>query len=142
MDSHGTEANLLYCVRSIQIGSFFWSAFSCIRTEISVFSLNIGNTGQQKNSVLEHFSRSASLLHSSTDGSTYAINNTNGRTRITSTNKATVADTNIVLSIYLSNSKELLVTPFTYIITSLLQHIKIIWNEELIKFHTFILKLF
>ena len=50
----------LACVKSIQIQSFFWSAFSCIR--IVFYSLNLHIQGEyreirtRKNSVFEHFS--------------------------------------------------------------------------------------
>ena len=42
----------LHCLKSVQIRSFFWSVFSCIRIEY-------GKIGTRKNSVFGHFSRSA-----------------------------------------------------------------------------------
>ena len=41
------------CVKSVQVRSFFWSVFSCIRTEYS-------KTRTRKNSVSGHFSRTES----------------------------------------------------------------------------------
>ena len=46
----------VHCVKSIQIESFFWSVFSCIRTEqISVFSLNTEKYGPEKTPHLDTF---------------------------------------------------------------------------------------
>ena len=42
----------LHCVKCVQIQSYFWSVFSCIRTEY-------GKIRTRKNHVLGHFSRSA-----------------------------------------------------------------------------------
>ena len=39
-----------HCVKSVQVGSFFWSAFSCIRTEYRKIWI-------RKNSLFGHFSR-------------------------------------------------------------------------------------
>ena len=43
----------LHCVRSVQIRNFFWSAFSCIRTEYEYRKIRT-----RKNSVFGNFSRS------------------------------------------------------------------------------------
>ena len=43
---------LLHCVKSVQIWSYFWSVFSCIRTEYRKIRT-------RNNSVFGHFSRSA-----------------------------------------------------------------------------------
>ena len=51
----------MHCVKSVQIRSFFWSAFSRIRTEygeirsISPYLVPIRENTDQKNSVFEHF---------------------------------------------------------------------------------------
>ena len=58
--------SLRHCVKSVQIRSYFWSVFSRIRTEygeilrISPYSVRMLENTDQKNSVFEHFSRSAS----------------------------------------------------------------------------------
>ena len=50
-----------HCVKSVQIRSFFWSIFSCIRTEYVVllckspYSVQIQENADQKNSVFELF---------------------------------------------------------------------------------------
>ena len=44
-------AFLYHCVKSVQIRSFFWSVFTCIRSEY-------GDLRTRKNSVFGHFSRS------------------------------------------------------------------------------------
>ena len=46
-----SNALLLHCVKSVQIWSFFWAIFSCMRTEYR----KIRTT---KNSIFGHFSRS------------------------------------------------------------------------------------
>ena len=53
----------LHCVKSVQIWSFFWSVFSCIRTEYgdlrskSPYSVQIQeNFGPEKTSLFGHFS--------------------------------------------------------------------------------------
>ena len=49
-----------HCMESVQIRSFFWSIFSCIRTEYSVNLLiqsECRKTRTRRNSVLGHFSR-------------------------------------------------------------------------------------
>ena len=43
-----------HCVKIVHIGSFFWSVFSCIRTEYR-------NIRTRKNSVFGYFSRSPSI---------------------------------------------------------------------------------
>ena len=43
-----------HCVKSVQIRSFFWSVFFCIRTEYRKIRI-------RNNSVFEHFSRSVSF---------------------------------------------------------------------------------
>ena len=51
----------LHCVKSVQIQSFFWSVFSCIRTECFVYlriQSDWGKIQTRKNSVLGQFSRS------------------------------------------------------------------------------------
>ena len=52
----------VYCVKSVQIWSFFWSVFSRIRTEhgasISQYSNRMQENKDQKISVFGHFSRS------------------------------------------------------------------------------------
>ena len=60
---HGADNfHIPHCVKSVQIQSFLCSVFSCMRTEhgdlrskISVFSLNTGKYGPEKNSVLGNF---------------------------------------------------------------------------------------
>ena len=50
-----------HCVKIVQIGSFFWSVFSRIRTEygeIDRIQSKCGKIRTRKNSVLGHFSRS------------------------------------------------------------------------------------
>ena len=37
-----------HCVKSVQIRSFFWAVFSCIRTEYPIFGLNMGKYGPEK----------------------------------------------------------------------------------------------
>ena len=47
-----------HCAKSLQIRSFFWSVFSCIRTELlfkSPFSVPIQEDTDQKDSVFGHF---------------------------------------------------------------------------------------
>ena len=39
----------------VPIRSFFWSVSSCIRTEYTVFGLNTGKYGPEKNSLFGHF---------------------------------------------------------------------------------------
>ena len=58
-------ACLTHCVKSVQIRSFFWSVFSCIRTEYedSPYSVGIQENTDQKNSVFGHFSRSDRVLN-------------------------------------------------------------------------------
>ena len=56
-----------YCMKSIQIRSYFWSVFSSIRTEYGeILSLRIQSEHRKirtrNNSVFGHFSRSASWL--------------------------------------------------------------------------------
>ena len=54
-----------HCVKSAQVRNFFWSVFSCIRTEYRdllckyPYSVRTQENTEQKNSVFEHFSRSA-----------------------------------------------------------------------------------
>ena len=50
----------MHWVKSLQIRSFFWSAFSRNRTEYGdlLFSSNTEKYGTEKNSVFGHFSRS------------------------------------------------------------------------------------
>ena len=54
----------LHCVKSVQIQIFFWSAFSCIRTEYGDFFVNLRIQSEyrkirtRKKSVCGHFSRS------------------------------------------------------------------------------------
>ena len=50
---------IIHCVKSVQIQSFLWSVFSCIR---AVFSPNAGKYGPEKNSVSGHFSRNGKSL--------------------------------------------------------------------------------
>ena len=58
-----------HCMKSVQIRSFFWSAFSRIRTEygeilrISPYSARMRENTDQKNSVFGHFSRNGKLHH-------------------------------------------------------------------------------
>ena len=53
-----------HCGKSVQIGSFFWSVFSCIRTEYidlrskSPCSVRVQENTDRKLSVFGHFSRS------------------------------------------------------------------------------------
>ena len=53
-----------HCVKSVQIRSFFWSVFSCIRTEYgdlrsgSPYSVRMQENTDPKNSVFGHFLRS------------------------------------------------------------------------------------
>ena len=55
---------IIHCVKSIQIGSFFWSVFSCIRTEYGDNSVNLRIQSEyrkirtRKISVFGHFSGS------------------------------------------------------------------------------------
>ena len=49
------EQNITHCLKSVQIRSYFWSVFSCIRTEYR----KIRN---RNNSVFGHFSRSVGSL--------------------------------------------------------------------------------
>ena len=46
---------LEYCVKFVQIRSYFWSVFSCIRTEYSVFSPNTGKYGPEITPYLDTF---------------------------------------------------------------------------------------
>ena len=60
---------LIHYVKSVQIRSFFWSVFSCIRTEYglntdSPCSVECGKIRTRKNSVFWHFSRSDIFLMS------------------------------------------------------------------------------
>ena len=56
------KSNVINCVKSVQIWSFFWSIFSCIRTEYGDLNLRIlfeyRKIRTRKNSVFRHFSRS------------------------------------------------------------------------------------
>ena len=52
--SRQKETNIQRCVKSVQIRSFFWSVFSCIRTEYRKIRT-------RKNSIFGYFSRSASF---------------------------------------------------------------------------------
>ena len=45
-----------HCVKSVQVGSYFWSAFSCIRTEYGEILSNYGKIRTRNNSVFGHFS--------------------------------------------------------------------------------------
>ena len=62
-------------MKSAQIRSFFWSAFSCIQTEYgellrkSPYSVRIQENTGQKNSVFGHFSRSVFVNINSTQAS-------------------------------------------------------------------------
>ena len=57
----------VHCVKSVQILSFFWSVFSCIRTEYGDLPLNLRiqykyrKIRTRKNSIFGHFSRSGCL---------------------------------------------------------------------------------
>ena len=61
---------LSICVKSVQIRSFFWSVFSCIRTEYgdlrikSPYSVQMQENADQKKAVFELFSRSDKTLPS------------------------------------------------------------------------------
>ena len=66
----GTNADQFlteYCVKSVQIRSFFWSVFSCIRTKYgdllrkSPYSVRNRKIRTRKNSVFGHFSRSGTF---------------------------------------------------------------------------------
>ena len=49
---------LIHSLKSVRIRSFFWSVFSCIRSEyvyLSVFSLNAGKNGPEKTPYLDTF---------------------------------------------------------------------------------------
>ena len=51
----------IHCVKSVQIRNFFWSVFYCIRTEIlriSLYSVRMRESTDQKSSLFGHFSRS------------------------------------------------------------------------------------
>ena len=54
----------MHCVKSVQIRSFFWSVFSCVRTEYrdlllkSLYSFQVHENTDQKSSIFGHFSRS------------------------------------------------------------------------------------
>ena len=48
----------VHCVKSVQIRSYFWSVFSCIRTEFSPNTETYGPEITPYNSVFGHFSRS------------------------------------------------------------------------------------
>ena len=58
---------VVHCVKIVQIWNFFWSVFSCIRTEYgdlmrkSPYSVRIQEIQTRKNSVFGHFSRSGCL---------------------------------------------------------------------------------
>ena len=58
----------IYCVKSVQIRSFFWSVFSCIWTEYgyltrkSPYSVQMRENTDHKNSVLGQFSCSGSWI--------------------------------------------------------------------------------
>ena len=58
----GRTLSNIHCVKSVQIRSYFWSVFYCIRTEYgdlrSKFSPNTGKYGPEKNPVFGQFSRS------------------------------------------------------------------------------------
>ena len=45
----------LHCVKSVQIRSFFWSAFSCIQTEYGDLRPNTGKYGPEKTPYLDNF---------------------------------------------------------------------------------------
>ena len=57
--------------KSVQIRSFLWSVFSCIRTKygdlLSVFSLNTRKYGPEKNSIFGYFLRSVLLKSPTAD---------------------------------------------------------------------------
>ena len=59
----------LHCVKSIQIQSYFWFAFSCIRIEYRRYFVSLRIQSECKkirtrnNSVFGHFSRSAYLIN-------------------------------------------------------------------------------
>ena len=58
-----SHLEILHCVTSVQIRSYFWSLFSCIRTEYG----DLGRSEYRKirtsnNSVFGHFSRSVCVL--------------------------------------------------------------------------------
>ena len=63
-----SQTNALHCVKSVFIQSFFWSVFSCIRTEYqhlpsgSPYSVRMRENTDQKNSECGHFSRIATLF--------------------------------------------------------------------------------
>ena len=44
-----------HCVKVVQIRSFFWYVFSCIQSQISVFSPNTGKYGTEKTLHLNSF---------------------------------------------------------------------------------------
>ena len=60
---HSSNFNV-HCVKSVQIRSFFWSLFSCIRTEYGELLVNLRIESEYKkmrtrnNSAFGHFSRS------------------------------------------------------------------------------------
>ena len=68
--------------KSVQIRSFLWSVFSCIRTEfgdlLSVFSLNTRKYGPEKNSIFGYFLRSV-LFKSPTADKGLQAHQTSGR---------------------------------------------------------------
>ena len=59
-------------VKSVQIGSYFWSLFSCIRTEYAEILVSLciksecGKIRTRKNCVFRHFSRSARVAYTLT----------------------------------------------------------------------------
>ena len=56
-----------HCVKSVQIRTYFWSVFSCIRAEygdlqISVFSPNTGKNGPEISPYLDTFQAVRNIL--------------------------------------------------------------------------------
>ena len=60
--------NIIHCVKSVEIQSFFWAVFSSIRAEYGGIRISLriqfkcGKIRARKNSVFGHFSRSISTL--------------------------------------------------------------------------------
>ena len=63
-----------HCVKSVQIQSYFWSVFSCIRTEYrdSLYSGQIQENTDQKKSVFRHFSSSERVRRQMTEVVTWS----------------------------------------------------------------------
>ena len=60
----GAADNDIHCVKSLQIRSYFWSLFSCIRTNKEIYRVNTGKYGPEITPYLDTFHAVINILQS------------------------------------------------------------------------------